>query len=188
MKKVLGLLLIVFVCAGVIGCSGSSESEKDKQIAELQAENEKLKEQAEKLPDETSIETPQITAIPEETENVYETRTPEEEADFEKEREESLIEYSDMIEEIQADLPEMQINGVNSEDDGTKTLSIRMDLLESKDATLYKIAELTTNKETLMNNNEITDIIISVYNQGEISGMVIFHNDYGEYNPTVNTL
>lgn len=61
MKKVLSLLLVVCMCVGIAGCGG--ESEKDKQIAELQEENDKLKEQVAELErDRKYSEKPEPTA------------------------------------------------------------------------------------------------------------------------------
>lgn len=114
--------------------------------------------------------------------------TPEEEAQKEKERQESLTVYADMIDEIQTDIPEITVQYVVSTDSGGKDMSIHMPLLESEDATIRKMAQLTTTKETLMNNNGITDITIFVMNGEECSGMVLFSNEGGSFEPVVNTL
>lgn len=113
---------------------------------------------------------------------------PEEEARKEKERQESLVVYADMISEIQTDFPEITVNYIIGTDDGGKDMSINMPLLDSKDATTYKMAELVTTKETLLNNNGITGITIFVDNNEETAGIVIFENENGSYEPTVNTL
>lgn len=111
-----------------------------------------------------------------------------EEAQKEKERQESLVVYADMINEIQTDLPEFTVNYIIGTDDGGKDMSVNMPLLDSKDATTYKMAELVTTKETLLNNNGITGITIFVDNNEESAGIVIFENQNGSYEPTVNTL
>lgn len=113
---------------------------------------------------------------------------PEEEARKEKERQESLVVYADMINEIQTDFPEFTVNYIIGTDDGGKDMSINMPLLDSEDATTYKMAELVTTKETLLNNNGITDITIFVDNNKETAGIVMFSNEGGSYEPTVNTL
>ena len=113
---------------------------------------------------------------------------PEEEARKEEEREESLVVYADMINEIQTDLPEFTVNYIIGTDDGGKDMSINMPLLDSKHATTYKMAELMATKETLLNNNGITGITIFVDNNGETAGIVMFENQSGSYEPTVNTL
>lgn len=113
---------------------------------------------------------------------------PEEEARKEKERQESLVVYADMISEIQTDFPEFTVNYIIGTDDGGKDMSINMPLLDSKDATTYKMAELVTTKETLLNNNGITGITIFVDNNEETAGIVIFENESGSYEPAVNTL
>ena len=114
--------------------------------------------------------------------------TPEEEEKMEKERQESLIIYADMINEIQTAIPDMRVNYIISNDDGGKDMSVDMTLLNSKDATYQKMAELMVTKETLMNNNGITDISIYVMNNDECVGIVIFTNHNGSYDPVVNTL
>ena len=114
--------------------------------------------------------------------------TEEEKAKLEKERQESLTIYADMINEIQTDIPELTVSYIVGTNDGGKDMTIHMPLLESKDATTYKMAELTTTKETLLNNNGITDITIYVENNGESAGIVMFSNEGGSYEPIVNTL
>lgn len=114
--------------------------------------------------------------------------SPEEEATLEKERQESLTVYADMITEIQADIPELNVQYVVGKEDGGKSLSIHMDLLESKDATYTCMSTLVTTKETLLNNNGITDINFFVYSGEESAGIVMFENESGRYNPVVNTL
>lgn len=113
---------------------------------------------------------------------------PEEEARKEQERQESLVVYADLINEIQTDYPEFTVNYIIGTDDGGKDMSIDMPLLDSKNATTYKMAELVTTKETLLNNNGITGITIFVKNNEETAGVVMFANEGGSYEPTVNTL
>ena len=84
--------------------------------------------------------------------------------------------------------PEFTVNYIIGTDDGGKDMSVNMPLLDSKDATTYKMAELVTTKETLLNNNGITGITIFVDNNEESAGIVIFENQNGSYEPTVNTL
>lgn len=114
--------------------------------------------------------------------------TPEEEAELEKERDESLTVYADMINEIQTDIPELVVEYVSDTKDGGKDITIHMELLESKDATTRKMAELATTKETLLNDNGITEIMIFIDHNGENVGIVMFANENGRYEPTVNTL
>ena len=135
---------------------------------------------------------PDSTSTPETENNAEEDEInepdPEEEARKEQERQESLVVYADMISEIQTDFPEFTVNYIIGTDDGGKDMSINMPLLDSKDATTYKMAELVTTKETLLNNNGITGITIFVDNNEETAGIVMFSNEGGSYEPTVNTL
>ena len=117
--------------------------------------------------------------------------SPEEEAALIKEQEESLTVYADMISEIQQDIPELKVNYIVNNSTGGKDLSIDMNMQESKDATYYIAAKLTSIKETLLNLNEITDIIIMVrnpQNQEDCPGVLMFKNESGIFNPVVNTL
>ena len=50
------------------------------------------------------------------------------------------------------------------------------------------MAELVTTKETLLNDNGITDISVFVMNGEDCQGIVVFSNENGSYEPTVNTL
>ena len=115
-------------------------------------------------------------------------RTEEEEAALEKECQESLIIYADMISEIQADIPEITVKYVVNTDTGGKEMCIYMPLLDSKDSTTYKMAELTTTKETLLNDNGITGITIFVQHNDKVEGIVMFENQNGRFEPVVNTL
>lgn len=121
-------------------------------------------------------------------ENEINEPDPAEEAQKERERQESLIVYADMINEIQTDFPEFTIQYIVGTDDGGKDLSIHMPMLDSKDSTTYKMAELVTTKETLLNDNGITDISVFVMNGEDCQGIVVFSNENGSYEPTVNTL
>ena len=93
-----------------------------------------------------------------------------------------------MISNIQNDIPELSVEYIIDKKDGGKEMSIHMEMLESKDATINKMAILTTTKETLLNENEITSITVFVEHNGESAGIVMFDNENGSYEPTVNTL
>ena len=67
-------------------------------------------------------------------------------------------------------------------------MSIHMELQQSKDATYNIISQFLVTKETLLNNNEINEITVFVYNNGENDGILMFQNEAGRYEPTVNTL
>ena len=163
MKKVFSLILMLVMCLALAGCSSGGGSK------------------------ETVKETETIEKI--ETETVLETETVAETRDIEAEDAASLITYADMISEIETDIPELKVRGVvlNSDETGM-VLKLILELQESKDATYYVLAELTALKETLMNNNGITSINAIVYNQGEIAGIILFENQNGRFEPTVNTL
>ena len=171
-KKIFLSILFATISLTLSACSHSSSNdlvsqdnyESEQSDAELELETE--------IEDDSEVNEP----------------SPEEEAQKEKERQESLVIYEDMIKEIQNDIPELTVNYVISDDTGQNTMSISMPLLESEDATLYKIAELTATKETLMNNNGIDEIMIFVYNGEENVGIVMYSNHEGEFEPTVNTL
>lgn len=169
MKKLISVLILGMMCLCLVGCGG--EANKAVSTTRETAETER-----------------RTTASTEETEEAYETRSPEEEAEFERKRAESLVTYADMVTEIQTDIPELEITGIMPNEDGGNSLSIKLQLQESKDATYYILAELTALKETLMNNNDITSITATVYNQDEIEGFILFNNEGGRYEPTVNTL
>lgn len=172
MKKFLSTLLVACLCCGILAAC-SSQKKEPTAVNDDSAVDETVAQEGEsEEADDTEIS----------------EKTPEEEAALEKEQQESLITYAEMIEEIQNDIPELTVNYVVSGDDGRDTMSISMPLLESKDATYYKMAELTATKETLMNNNGIDDITIFVYNGEENVGIVMFANEDGEFKPTVNTL
>ena len=118
-------------------------------------------------------------------------KSPEEEAALEKERQESLTVYADMISEIQQDFPELKVNYIVTTSDGGKSMSINLDLQESKDATYTIASELTVTKESLLNLNGITDLNIMVKNPQdpeETVGILMFENKHGTFNPVVNTL
>lgn len=171
MKKILSVLLVLGLCCGLFaGCNketGVSPNSK-KNTPQMQ-EKESVEPVKEKDDDE-------------------EKNTAEEEQKLVKEREESLVTYADMISEIAKDIPELNVSYVVGNKTGGKDMSIHMDLLESKDATTHKMAELTATKETLLNNNGITDITIFVNNQEENVGIVMFENENGRFDPVVNTL
>lgn len=172
MKKVWSMFLVVCLCCGMLaGCSSQK--------------NEPAVVDDDPVVDETVVQDDEL----EDTGDAeISEKTPEEEAALEKEREESLTVYADMINEIQTDFPEITVNYIVGTDDGGKDMSIDIPLLESKDATTYELAELTVIKETLMNNNGITGISVFVMNNDECEGIIIFENQAGRFEPTVNTL
>lgn len=172
MKKLLSMLLLVGLCCGMLlGCTTQK--------------NEPVVLNDEPVADEPVVQDEELNDTEgEETDKT----TPEEEEALEKEKQESLTVYADMINEIQTDFPEITVNYVVGTDDGGKDMSIDITLLESKDATTYKLAELTVTKETLMNNNGITGISVFVMNNDECAGIILFENQAGRFEPTVNTL
>ena len=93
-----------------------------------------------------------------------------------------------MISEIEQELPELDVQYIVDSDDGGRNMSIHMELQESKDATYNIISQFLVTKETLLNNNEINEITVFVYNNGENDGILMFQNEAGRYEPTVNTL
>lgn len=173
MKKVMKVLFVsvLCLCCGMlVGCTESKPVSYSTSEVE-ESEQPKL-DQGEFEEDESS-----------KTE-----MTPEETAALEKKQQESLKVYADMIAEIETEIPELKVGYVVENKDGGKDISIHMNLLESKDATTYKVAELATIKETLLNNNGITDILVFVDDMGKNAGIIIFKNESGRFDPVVNTL
>lgn len=168
MRKILSMLLVVLMCCGLLtGCA--------KPKAQKPGPADNNKEVVEDVQEDNDAD--------EENE-----MSPEEEAELLKEQEESLTIYADMISEIEQELPELDIQYIVDSDDGGRNMSIHMELQESKDATYNIISQFLVTKETLLNNNEINEITVFVYNNGENDGILMFQNEAGRYEPTVNTL
>lgn len=168
MRKIVSMLLIAMVCCGLLtGCA--------KPKAQKPGPADNNEEVVEDVQEDNDAD--------EENE-----MSPEEEAELLKEQEESLTIYADMISEIEQELPELDIQYIVDSDDGGRNMSIHMELQESKDATYNIISQFLVTKETLLNNNEINEITVFVYNNGENDGILMFQNEAGRYEPTVNTL
>lgn len=168
MRKIVSMLLITMMCCGLLtGCA---------------------KPKAQKL--ESADNSEEVVKDVQEDNDADEENemSPEEEAELLKEQEESLTIYADMISEIEQELPELDIQYIVDSDDGGRNMSIHMELQESKDATYNIISQFLVTKETLLNNNEINEITVFVYNNGENDGILMFQNEAGRYEPTVNTL
>ncbi len=166
MKKVMSLLLIALTCCGMFAGCGDKKSED---LAENIVYESEPDTNAENSEEESSM-------------------TPEEEEELIKEQQESLVVYAELIAEIEEDIPQIKVQHITKQKDGGKDMTVYMDLQESKDATYRVVATLASTKETLMNNNDITDITVFVQNQGETAGILIFQNENGSFNPVVNTL
>lgn len=168
MRKIVSMLLIAMMCCGLLtGCAKPKEqklesADKSEEVVEDVQEDNDADEENE--------------------------MSPEEEAELLKEQEESLTIYADMISEIEQELPELDVQYIVDSDDGGRNMSIHMELQESKDATYNIISQFLVTKETLLNNNEINEITVFVYNNGENDGILMFQNEAGRYEPTVNTL
>lgn len=72
--------------------------------------------------------------------------------------------------------------------DEGKTMNITIPLEKNKDTTIYKCAEITSLKETILKNEGITDISIKINNKDEHAGFIFFALRNGRYEPTLNTL
>lgn len=96
--------------------------------------------------------------------------------------------YADFIKDIESSYSSMKIYSIDGKDKA-KTLNIYMTLLNSKDATYFQCAKLTTDKETKMKEIGISEIMIYVKNKaGENQGIISFELDAGRYEPRINTL
>lgn len=168
MRKVVSMLLIALMCCGLLtGC------------AKPKVQKLGLTDNSEEVVEDVQED----NDADEENE-----MSPEEEAELLKEQEESLTIYADMISEIEQELPELDIQYIVDSDDGGRNMSIHMELQQNKDATYNIISQFLVTKETLLNNNEINEITVFVYNNGENDGILMFQNEAGRYEPTVNTL
>ena len=112
----------------------------------------------------------------------------EEEIEADREKQESLVTYADLIASINELLPEMEISGITDSEDGQRNIWINIELQESIDATLFMYSMLCVKKETEMKNAGITDITVFVYNQGESVGILMSKLEDGKYVPVLNTL
>ncbi len=169
MKKVMSMLLVAVLCCGMlVGCG------KDKEISEETVQNDEVVEESEDEIDEENTDENEMS--------------PEEEAALVKEQQESLVVYADLIAEIEKDIPQVKVQHITGTKENGKDMTVYMDLQESKDATYTVAATLVSTKETLMNNNGITEITVFVKNQGETAGILMFQNENGSFNPVVNTL
>lgn len=168
MRKVVSMLLIALMCCGLLTWCAKPKVQKlgltdnsEEVVEDVQEDNDADEENE---------------------------MSPEEEAELLKEQEESLTIYADMISEIEQELPELDIQYIVDSDDGGRNMSIHMELQQNKDATYNIISQFLVTKETLLNNNEINEITVFVYNNGENDGILMFQNEAGRYEPTVNTL
>lgn len=167
MKRKFILFIVGVMSIGVVGCTSNKqvdESNIDKTPIKITEPINKEKEEEPKVDDK------------------------EKEEKLEKEKEESKIVYADLINEIETEFPDLTVNYIIESEDGEKTLSIHMPLAESKDATIYKCAEIASLKETRLKNEGITNINIYVKNNNESAGLVFFSLSNGRYEPTINTL
>lgn len=167
MKRIVSILLIMCLCFGIISGCGEKEPEEEKTDSEAVTQYSYESSEPEQNDDGLSAE---------------------KEEELLKRQEESKTIYADLISNIQNDIPELSVEYIIDKKDGGKEKSIHMEMLESKDATINKMAILTTTKETLLNENEITSITVFVEHNGESAGIVMFDNENGSYEPTVNTL
>lgn len=112
-----------------------------------------------------------------------------EQIELEKEKKESRIKYSKLINEIENKIPELKVEYISgSEKNNSKLLSISTNLLENIDSTYHVCAELVVKEETNMKNEGITDILITVYNNNKIQGLISFKLENGRYNADYNTV
>lgn len=175
-KKICTLLVAVMCCGAIVGC-GDKETESETPVKNNEQATEKAEQENttdEEIGNKDDTEVNEVSA--------------EEEAALEKEHEESLTVYADMIAEIKQEFPELDIQYIVGKDNGGKDMSIHLELQESKDATYNIVSTFLVAKETLLNNNGITDISVFVNNQGKNEGILLFQNESGRFNPTVNTL
>lgn len=170
MNKKFILFIVSVLSIGMIGCTSN------KQVVESNVDRKPVKV-VEFTNKEDKKEQPKIS---EEEEKAKQEK-------LQKEIQENNIVHADLIKEMKSEFANITNIYIANTDEG-KTMNITIPLEKNKDTTIYKCAEITSLKETILKNEGITDISIKINNKDEHAGFIFFALRNGRYEPTLNTL